>query len=147
MKNWIKTIATGVKNIIMSPKRSRILLEASVMWTKAKEEAEEMRKRDGHRYFVVYDVSQDKLIPITYDLYRNRGDSYKYLRLRGRFKTPLRREQLKELCFYYTGSKWGSRPCEGNEEQEKMKEWQGYYLRVKLSTKKSKHHPSGKQDE
>lgn len=136
MNNILTTIAKGVKNILMNPKKSRILLEASKMWMKAKEEAEEMRKRDGHRYFVVYDISQGKLIHITYDLYKNRGDSYKYLRLRGRFKSPIRREQLKELCFYYTGSKWGAKACEGEQEQEKMREWQKYYLKVKLSTKK-----------
>lgn len=132
----LKTIVKGVKNAILSPRRSRVLLEASVMWNKAKEEAEEKRKLDGHRYFVVYDLNQGKLICITYDLYKGRGDSYKYLRLRGRFKSPLKREQLKELCFYYTGSKWGAKPCGGAEEQERMKEWQQYYLRVKLSTKK-----------
>lgn len=132
----LKTIVKGVKNVILSPRRSRVLLEASVMWNKAKKEAEEKRMLDGHRYFVVYDLNQGKLICITYDLYKNRGDSYKYLRLRGRFKSPLRREQLKELCFYYTGSKWGAPSCSGADEAEKMKEWQRYYLRIKLYTKK-----------
>jgi len=136
MKTILSTILKGVKNALMNPRKSRIMLESSKMWVKAKEEAEELRKRDGHRYFVVYDISQDKLISITYDLYKNRGDSYKYLRLRGRFKTPIKREHLKGLCFYYTGSKWGAKACTGAEEAEKMKEWQQYYLKVKLSTNK-----------
>lgn len=137
MRNYFKIVVTGLKNAILQPKKSRLLLEASVMWNKARQEAEEMRKTDGHRYFVVYDRSQEKLICITYDMYRERGDSYKYLRLRGRFKSPLKREELKALCFYHTGSKWGAKACTGDDEQEKMKEWQQYYLRVKLSTKKA----------
>lgn len=132
----LKTIMKVMKNVVLHPKKSRVLLKASVMWNQAKEEAEEKRKLDGHRYFVVYDMMQDKLICITYDAYKGRGDSYKYLRIRGRFKNPLRREQLKQLCFYYTGSKWGSPSCGGADEQERMKEWQQYYLRIKLSTKK-----------
>ena len=89
MKDFMKTIVNGVMNAVMNPVKSRKMMKATVMWQKAKEEAEEKRKMDGHRYFVIYDAGQKKLICITYDIYRERGDSYKYLRLRGRFKRPL----------------------------------------------------------
>jgi hypothetical protein len=130
MKEIMKTIVNGVKNAVMNPVRSRKMMKATVMWQKAKEEAEEKRKMDGHRYFVIYDAGQKKLISITYDIYRERGDSYKYLRLRGRFKKPLKREELKALCFYYTTSQWTTKPISQEEEREKLVEWQKYYMKV-----------------
>ena len=130
MKDFIKTIVNGVMNAVMNPVKSRKMMKATVMWQKAKEEAEEKRKMDGHRYFVIYDAGQKKLICITYDIYRERGDSYKYLRLRGRFKRPLKREELKALCFYYTTSQWTTKPIRQEEEHEKLVEWQKYYLKV-----------------
>lgn len=130
MKEIMKTIVNGVKNAVMNPVRSRKMMKATVMWQKAKEEAEEKRKMDGHRYFVIYDAGQKKLISITYDIYRERGDSYKYLRLRGRFKKPLKREELKALCFYYTTSQWTAKPISQEEEREKLVEWQKYYMKV-----------------
>lgn len=130
MKKFMKTIVRGVMNAVMNPVKSRKMMKATVMWQKAKEEAEEKRKMDGHRYFVIYDAVQKKLISITYDIYRERGDSYKYLRLRGRFKKPLKREELKALCFYYTTSQWTTKAISQEEEQEKLLEWQKYYLKV-----------------
>ena len=130
MKDFMKTIVNGVKNAVMNPVRSRKMMKATVMWQKAKEEAEEKRKMDGHRYFVIYDAGQKKLICITYDIYRERGDSYKYLRLRGRFKRPLKREELKALCFYYTTSQWTTNAISQEEEREKLVEWQKYYMKV-----------------
>ena len=130
MGNLLKTIISGIGNMILNPGKSKRMMEATVMWQKAKEEAEELRKRDGHRYFVIYDAVQKKLICITYDIYRNRGDSYQYLRQRGRFKRPLRREELKELCFYYTTSQWTTNRCTEQEEQEKLVEWQRYWLKI-----------------
>lgn len=130
MKDFMRTIVNGVMNAVMNPVKSRKMMKATVMWQKAKEEAEEKRKMDGHRYFVIYDAGQKKLICITYDIYRERGDSYKYLRLRGRFKRPLKREELKALCFYYTTSQWTTKPISQEEEREKLVEWQKYYLKV-----------------
>lgn len=130
MKDFMKTIVNGVMNAVTNPVKSRKMMKATVMWQKAKEEAEEKRKMDGHRYFVIYDAGQKKLICITYDIYRERGDSYKYLRLRGRFKRPLKREELKALCFYYTTSQWTTKPISQEEEREKLVEWQKYYLKV-----------------
>ena len=130
MKDFMKTIVNGVMNAVMNPVKSRKMMKATVMWQKAKEEAEEKRKMDGHRYFVIYDAGQKKLICITYDIYRERGDSYKYLLLRGRFKKPLKREELKALCFYYTTSKWTPKAISQEEEREKLVEWQKYYLKV-----------------
>lgn len=130
MKDFMKTIVNGVKNAVMNPERSRKMMKATVMWQKAKEEAEEKRKMDGHRYFVIYDAGQKKLICITYDIYRERGDSYQYLRLRGRFKRPLKREELKALCFYYTTSQWTTNAISQEEEREKLVEWQKYYMKV-----------------
>lgn len=130
MNDFFKTVVNGVKNAVMNPKKSKRMMEATIMWQKAKEEAEEKRKMDGHRFFVIYDAAQKKLICITYDLYRERGDSYLFLRLRGRFKRPLKREELKELCFYYTTSKWTTKPISPEEEKEKLVEWQKYYLKI-----------------
>ena len=130
MKKIMRTIVNGVMNAVMNPVKSRKMMKATVMWQKAKEEAEEKRKMDGHRYFVIYDAGQKKLICITYGIYRERGDSYKYLRLRGRFKRPLKREELKALCFYYTTSQWTTKPISQEEEREKLVEWQKYYLKV-----------------
>lgn len=130
MKDFMRTIVNGVMNAVMNPVKSRKMMKATVMWQKAKEEAEEKRKMDGHRYFVIYDAGQKKLICITYDIYRERGDSYKYLRLRGRFKKPLKREELKSLCFYYTTSQWTTKTISQEEEREKLVEWQKYYLKV-----------------
>lgn len=130
MEGIFETIVNGVKNALLNPKKSKRMMEATVMWQKAKDEAEELRKQDGHRYFVIYDAQQKKLICITYDIYRGRSDSYQYLRQRGAFKRPLRREELKALCFYYTTSKWTSNSCTEKEQQEKLVEWQRYYLRL-----------------
>lgn len=126
----LKTILLGIGNALMNPKKSKRMLEASIMYQKAVDEAESLRKRDGHRYFVIYDRNQNKLISITYDIYKSRGDSYQYLRQRGRFKTPISRKEMKELCFYYTGSHWGAPACTGKAKEDKMKEWQNYYMKI-----------------
>lgn len=132
MKKTLKTIVKGVINAVFNPRKSKRMLEASIMYQKAVDEAEEFCKRDGHRYFVVYDRTQRKLISITYDIYRDRGDSYQYLRQRGRFKSPISRREMKELCFYYTGSQWGAPACSGEEKAEKMKEWQQWWMKASV---------------
>ena len=97
----LKTLIKGFVESVKNAKKSWKMMKASGMWMRAKKEADEKRKADGHRYFVIYDAGQKKLISITYDIYESRGDSYQYLRQRGRFKRPLTRDELKALCFYY----------------------------------------------
>lgn len=126
----LKTLVEGFVQTVKNAGKMRKMMKASEMWVKAKEEAEEKRQMDGHRYFVIYDAGQKKLICITYDIYKSRGDSYQYLRHRGRFKRPLKREELKALCFYYTTSKWTPKKISEEEEKEKLVEWQKYYLRI-----------------
>ena len=126
----LKTLIKGFVEFFKNAKKSGKMMKASGMWMRAKKEADEKRKTDGHRYFVIYDAGQKKLISITYDIYESRGDSYQYLRQRGRFKRPLTRDELKALCFYYTTSKWTNKEISEKEEQEKLVEWQKYYLRI-----------------
>ncbi len=121
-------ILKALKNLVIKGNRMP-LIKASILLQKAIDEAEKKYKRTGHRYYIVYDPDQKKLIPITYDLYRNHLDSYIYLRRRGRMKNPLTREELKAKCFYYTPSKntpdW--KRSRGKEYEEKVKIWQRYY--------------------
>lgn len=130
MESVLVTIFKGMKNVILHPMRAKKMYAASSMWKKAVEEAEEKRKQDGHRYFVIWDQRQQKLISITYDIYRSRGDSYQYLRIRGAFRRPLRREELKKYSFYYTSSQWRAKSCTPEEAKEKMILWQQMYMRM-----------------
>ena len=100
---------TKLIRTFINPKRFMKLSEISVKYQKAIDEAEEKHKRDGHRYYVIYDPQQKKLISITYDFYKYRTDSYIYLRRRGRFGNPVTRNQLKSACYYYTGSRNGAK--------------------------------------
>ena len=128
----IKKMFVGLKNVILNPKKSVKMWRATVMWKRAVAEADKKRSMDGHRYFVIWDAAQHKLISITYDIYKGRGDSDQYLRARGTFKRPLRREELKELCFYYTGSQWRAKGCSAEVREEKLIEWQKFYLKQKV---------------
>lgn len=96
-------------NAIINPKRFMKLSEVSVKYQKAIDEAESKHKKDGHRYYVIFDPFQKKLISITYDFYKYRTDSYIYLRRRGRFGNPVTRNQLKSACYYYTASRNGAK--------------------------------------
>lgn len=121
-------ILKAIRNLFKQKKSAGILLRASVMMQRAIDEAEGLYQKTGHRYYVIYDPAQKKLIPITYDLYLGKSDSYIYLRRRGRFGDPLKREELKQRCFYYTPSKnVPDRRCIGKEKEEKLLRWQRYY--------------------
>lgn len=122
-----KTIWKAVRNLIKKKESGRMLLRASVLYKKAIDEAESQFRKTGHRYYVVYDPTQKKLIPLTYDLYVMKPDSYVYLRRRGRFCRALTRNEFKEKCFYYTPSKNTTRRCIGAERREKLLKWQRYY--------------------
>lgn len=125
-------IIKAIKNLIKNRKRARILLEASIILQKAIDEAERKYRKTGHRYYLVWDPNKRQLVPITYDLYIFKTDSYIYLRRRGKFATPLTRNQLKEKCFYYTASKnVPHKTCPKDEREKKMLIWQKFYeLRV-----------------
>ena len=129
----LRKLFVGLKNVVLNPMKSVKLWRATRMWKEAIVEADEKRKLDGHRYFVIWDAMQHKLISITYDIYKGRGDSYQYLRARGAFKSPLKRDELKELCFYYTTSKWRTKPIPQEVLEEKLVEWQKFYLKQRVS--------------
>ena len=99
----IKLFLKAIKSLVRK-RRIASLWKSSLLLKKAIEEAEEKNKQDGRRYFVIWDPAQQKLISITYDYYKDRWDSYKYLLHRGRFRMRMNRGQLKEMCFYYTKS-------------------------------------------
>lgn len=121
-------ILRAIRNLFKQKKSGVALLKASVLLQRAIDEAETMYRKDGHRYHVIYDPMQRKLIPLTYDFYIGKADSYIYLRRRGRFGSPLSRREFKERCFYYTPSKnVPCRWCSGEEYREKMLRWQRYY--------------------
>lgn len=128
----IKLFLKAIKSLVQK-RRIASLWKSSLLLKKAIEEAEEKNKQDGRRYFVIWDPAQQKLISITYDYYKDRWDSYKYLFHRGRFRMRMNRGQLKEMCFYYTKSKNGSPSCQDEERKEKMIEWQNYYHRLLVS--------------
>lgn len=128
----IKLFLKAVKSLVQK-RRIASLWKSSLLLKKAIEEAEEKNKQDGRRYFVIWDPAQQKLISITYDYYKDRWDSYKYLLHRGRFRMRMNRGQLKEMCFYYTKSKNGLPSCQDEERKEKMIEWQNYYHRLLVS--------------
>jgi hypothetical protein len=146
-----------IKNLItnLSARRNATLLwRASKMYLKAVDEAERLSREDGFRYFVIWDPSRQTLIPITYELhnaegdfdsfrrahphatYRDymcscRGDSYKSLVWRGRFKNRLTYEEFKAASFYYTANrhKPGSN-LSGEELDYRKREWMSFYLKV-----------------
>lgn len=114
---------------LMAKRRKAIaLLKASIMLQKGIEKAEKKYKTTGHRYYLIYDPNKNELVPITYDIYILRTDSYIYLRRRGKMPHPLTRRELKERCFYYTPSKnVPDRRSTGEEQKQKMLKWQKYY--------------------
>lgn len=121
-------ILDTIKNIFRARKRAKALVKASIMLQKAIDEADRKYQKTGHRYYVVYDPDKKDLAAITYDLYMLKTDSYIYLRRRGRFATPLKREELKQRCFYYTPSKnVPHRACPKEIRQKKMLLWQKFY--------------------
>lgn len=125
-------IIKAIKNLIKNRKKAKLLLEASIMLQKAIDEAERKYRKTGHRYYLVWNPNTRQLVPITYDLYQFKTDSYIYLRKRGQFATPMTRNQLKEKCFYYTASKnYPDRTCPKDQREKKMLIWQKFYeLRV-----------------
>lgn len=128
----IKLFFKTVKSLVRK-RRIASLWKSSLLLKRAVEEAEKKSKQDGRRYFVIWDPAQQKLISITYDYYKGRWDSYKYLFRRGRFRARMDRGQLKEMCFYYTKSRNGSPSCPEEERKEKMIEWQNYYHHLLVS--------------
>ena len=74
----IKLFLKAIKSLVRK-RRIASLWKSSLLLKKAIEEAEEKNKQDGRRYFVIWDPAQQKLISITYDYYKDRWDSYKYL--------------------------------------------------------------------
>ena len=118
----------ALRNLFRQRSSASVLLRASILYKKAADEAEDNYRKTGHRYFVIYDPTQRRLITLTYDLYRYRPDSYVYLSRRGRFPHALTRNEFKEKCFYYTPSRnFPSRRCRGEEYREKLLRWQRYY--------------------
>lgn len=97
----IKLFLKAVKSLVQK-RRIASLWKSSLLLKKAIEEAEEKNKQDGRRYFVIWDPAQQKLISITYDYYKDRWDSYKYLLHRGRFRMRMNRGQLKEIIYVFT---------------------------------------------
>ena len=85
----------ALRNLFRQRGSANVLLRASILYKKAADEAEENYRKTGHRYFVIYDPAQRKLITLTYDLYRYRPDSYVYLTRRGRFPYSLTRNEFK----------------------------------------------------
>lgn len=104
----MKKFISFIKNVLNPVKATR-LARTSVQFQKAIDEAESKFRKDGHRYYVIFDPKAGKLISITYDLYKLRYDSYIYLRRRGRFGNPVSRNDLKRGCYYYTPSKNGAK--------------------------------------
>lgn len=121
-------ILEALKTLFFKRNSGKALLKASIMLKQAIDEAEKKYKKNGHRYYVIYDPIQKKLISITYDLYDYRTDSYIYLKRRGRFLKSMSRNEIKEKCFYYTPSKnVPNKRCEGSDYQERLLKWQRYY--------------------
>lgn len=93
----------------------------SIRYQRAIDEAERKRAEDGHRYYVLWDPIQRRLISLTYDYYNGRSDSYAYLRRRGRFKDPLRRDDFRDACYYFTGSRNGVRSMSDKRKNYNLK--------------------------
>lgn len=129
----LETIIKAAGNICRSLGHAAVLWNASVMLGRAIEDAEDKYRKDGHRYFIIWDPAQRSLISITYDAYKGRADSYQYLARRGRFPVRFSRDELKELCFHYTASRNGAPSCSDAEKKEKLLEWQGYCSRLSRS--------------
>lgn len=111
----------------------RLFYQACKVYQQGINDAELAYKRDHYRYYVIWDRVQDKLIPITYDLYKGRGDSYKYLVRRGRFLNRLTRDELKHTCFYFTPSRNSTCRLHGNALAARKEEFFRYYFRLKMS--------------
>lgn len=124
MKNKIKQITNKLFNPFRKIWRTWVW---SFRYEKAKLEANKKNAQDGRRYFVVWDPMLKRLISLTYDKYKGRTDSYKYLRIRGRFKRPMSREQFKDACYYFTGSKGGARAM-----SKRRQKWNVIRLRDEL---------------
>jgi hypothetical protein len=93
-------------------------------------ETEEKHRKDRLRYFMVFDPVQWKMVALTYDRYKGRADSYKYLVQRGRWKNRLSQEQMKELSWYYTPSKWAPLGMDKETQKRKKKVWIRYYFHL-----------------
>ena len=121
--NFIRTL--------FSFSKTKKLLEASSMLHNAIEEAERLRLEDGKRRFVFFDPAQRKLITLTYFMRKGYGDSYQYLRRRGRFTKPMKYEEFREKAYYYTGSKNGAPAISQEELKKRTLRWQQDYLHMK----------------
>jgi len=121
--NFIRTL--------FSYRKTKKLLQASSQLQKAIDEAERLRLEDGKRRFVYFDPAQRKLVPLTYFMRKGYGDSYQYLRRRGRFTKPMSYQEFREHSYYYTGSRNGATSCPEEEQKAKALRWQQDYLRMK----------------
>lgn len=126
----MKKILNLIKTLF-SFSTTRKLLNASAQLQTAIQEAEQARIEDGRRRFVFFDPNQRKLITLTYHAYKGRGDSYQYLRRRGRFTKAMSYQEFKDASYYFTGSKNGATACSQEEQREKALRWQKMYHRMK----------------
>jgi hypothetical protein len=138
-----KTAYRLVGDMLTRKRQMKYLMAASRMLKEAADEADRKHGYYGWRYYVIWDEAQGKLISLTYENHTHRTDSYWYLRQRGRFLDPLSQADFKELCFYYTPSRW--KPgCDEGSRTKKMLEWQRYYVkkmvRRELNRRKSEIH-------
>lgn len=116
--------------------RWRWLRESCQLWKACRlykegvKEAREKHAKDRRRYYLVWDPAQQRLISLTYDRYEGRGDSYKYLVQRGRWKSRLTPGEMKEASFYYTPSRSKRAWLTEDEAEEKKREWLSFYMRL-----------------
>jgi hypothetical protein len=118
------------KRLASKLNRTVWLWRACRVYQQGAREAERKHAKDKHRYYCVYDPGQGHLVAITYEMHKGRGDSYKYLVQRGRWKNRLSVEEMKQCCFYYTPSKWTRRRMTPAEAEEKKREFLRYYLKI-----------------
>jgi hypothetical protein len=121
-----------LKDFLMRVRRIRetwMLWKACRLYKEGVREAETKHKKDGYRYFLIYDPTQKRLVALTYERHKNRGDSYKYLVLRGRWKNRLTYEEMKQVSFYYTPSRWSRLPLSSHQKEEKKREFLTYFMR------------------
>jgi hypothetical protein len=106
------------------------LWKACRIYQEGVREADRKHAKDKHRYYMIWDSAQRRMVSLTYDYYDRRSDSYLYMVRRGRWKNRLTREEMKEGCFYYTPSKWTRRAMPPEKRETAKKEWLRYYMRL-----------------
>lgn len=135
MKQQVKTTILDHLFRIYYPLCLRIEKARAVReWRDGVRQCKKMYKEIGSpRVYLFFDAKHMVWSPMTYEDNKKLKPAMRRLRMMGKVSghnLPANVEQMKEMSYYYTASKWGAKAVDDipHLKAEKLKLWIDYYL-------------------